>query len=116
MRSFAATPDAPAQARRWAGSSVPDHLCEAVTLAVSELVTNALVHGRLSDDEAIEVGVLCGSERVRVWVAARGEPFAPLPATSAGADGGWGLWLVDSFVCAWGVSQQGPRTVVWFEV
>lgn len=116
MPLFAATPDAPAQARRWAGSSVPDHLREAVTLAVSELVTNSLVHGRLADDETIEVGVLCGRERVRVWVAARSEPFTPPPARSAGADGGWGLWLVDSVVCSWGVWQQGPRMVVWFEV
>ena len=116
MPSFAATRDAPAQARWWAGATVPAHLCEAAMLAVSELVTNALVHGRLTDDEEIEVGALCGRRRVRVWVAARGEPFTPLATTSAGADGGWGLWLVDSVVRSWGVWQQGPRTVVWFEV
>ncbi len=56
---------------------MPAHLCEAVMLAVSELVTNALVHGRLTDDEEIEIGVLPGRTRVRVWVAARGEPFTP---------------------------------------
>lgn len=85
-------------------------------LAVSELVTNALVHGDLAGEEMIDVGVLCGRERLRVWVAARGKAFPAVPAPSAGAAGGWGLRMVESVSQSWGVEQDGPRAVVWFEV
>jgi hypothetical protein len=71
-------------------------------------MANALVHGDLADDEAIEVGVLRGRERVRVWVAAGGEAFPAVPAPKPGR-GGW-VGVEDRRVGGTIVGRQAGRT------
>jgi anti-sigma regulatory factor (Ser/Thr protein kinase) len=75
-------------------------------LMVSELVTNALLHG----SGAISIRIAAGPERVMVEVADEGHAdvaIAPVP----GASGGWGLRVVDGLADGWGARAGSTR--VW---
>ena len=81
-------------------------------LVVSELVTNAVLHGT-----GTRTLRLVGTPwRVRVEVS-DGNPVPPA-ARRSGADGGWGIRLVDQLATAWGVSPapNGGGKVVWCEL
>lgn len=81
-----------------------------VLLLVSELVTNALVHG----DGIPQLRLRCDSFRVRIEVEDSG---AGTPASrSPGPTGGWGLNLVERLSAAWGVSHGAGGKVVWCEL
>ena len=74
---------------------------------VSELVTNALRHGtgaitlRVRDDPNV------------LWVEVADEGSGTLTVNRApGADGGWGLHIVDELADEWGT--HGGSTRVWF--
>jgi anti-sigma regulatory factor (Ser/Thr protein kinase) len=85
-----------------------------VELAVSELVTNAIVHGR----GLIDVSLTRVDGRLRLDVSDEGAHDATgLPAARGDRDdlGGWGLQLVDRLAVDWGVGQWGGRTHVWME-
>jgi serine/threonine-protein kinase RsbW len=80
---------------------------------VSELVTNALLHG----DGEIDVTVGRSSDRVRLAVGDEGsgpEPLGIREPTSTGS-GGWGLRLVDGLSDAWGADRVPGRTLVWMD-
>jgi anti-sigma regulatory factor (Ser/Thr protein kinase) len=81
-------------------------------LAVSELVTNAIVHGR----GLIDVRLAVRDDRVRLEVVDDGGgPSTPAFATG-GPMGGWGLRLVESLAERWGVRNEADgRTQVWME-
>ena len=78
-------------------------------LLVSELVTNAFRHGR----PPITLNIDADAERVRVEVEDAGGG-RPLRRPEPGADGGWGLLLVESTADRWGVADGS--TSVWFEI
>jgi len=103
---------APRRARRTveehAGRLSAERL-DAAILLVSELVTNALVHGE--GDIVLELG--WAGDRLRIEIADHGRAL-PHVRESAGADGGWGLRLVDAMARRWGVRDEATR--VWFEV
>lgn len=82
-------------------------------LAVSELVTNALLHG----EGEIDVTVELHGDRVRLAVEDEGfgpEPIRFREPTSTGS-GGWGLRLVDGISNSWGAHRVPGRTLVWME-
>lgn len=80
-------------------------------LVVSELVTNAVRHGY----GARTLRLVGSSWRIRVEVA-DGNPAHPA-ARRSGADGGWGIKLVDRLTAAWGVSpSRGGGKIVWCEL
>ncbi|MCW2607171.1 MAG: domain S-box protein [Frankiales bacterium] len=83
-----------------------------VALLVSEVATNALVHG--SGD--VELRVLLEGGVVRVEVG-DGSRVRPVPR-SAGVDaeGGRGLALVQALAASWGTRETPTGKVVWFEV
>ena len=85
---------------------------ERIVLAVSELVTNAVTHGR--GPVALTLGA--NNDRVRVDVEDQGggTPVLP-PPDPQHRGGGWGLRLVDTLADDWGVDTLGHRTTVWFE-
>lgn len=94
--------------RRWDCDDVLD----AVTLLVSELVTNSILHA----GSPAEVAVVLKTDALRIEVSDHGEGL-PVPR-DAGSDAtsGRGLALVDSLSSSWGVdSGEGGKTV-WFEV
>jgi anti-sigma regulatory factor (Ser/Thr protein kinase) len=83
----------------------------ALELAVSELVSNAVVHG----EGTIEVELTSDDEEVRLAVADAGGGQPVLrPATTPDARvGGWGLGLVDELADDWGTANDEAGTRVW---
>jgi anti-sigma regulatory factor (Ser/Thr protein kinase) len=85
-----------------------DRLDTAVLL-ISELVTNAVLHG--SGEIRLTIDVEGRDARFAVCDEGHGKPAVrPEP----GPDGGWGLRLVGQLARRWGVREE--RTQVWFEV
>jgi DNA-binding NarL/FixJ family response regulator len=95
-----------------AGADSED-LEETVTLLVSELVTNAVVHG--GSDVEVLVRLMPGTVRVEVLDSS---DAAVSPRTAADQDvSGRGLALVESLARRWGVDPvAGGGKTVWFEV
>lgn len=87
-------------------------VCDTVALLVSEVATNALVHG----SGEVQVRVAARGAVVRVEVA-DDSPQMPRPrAAGLLEEGGRGLALVASLADGWGVERQGVGKIVWFEV
>jgi anti-sigma regulatory factor (Ser/Thr protein kinase) len=85
---------------------------EPMTLAVSELVTNAVVHGQ----GLVEVTLTVKDGAIRVAVADHGGGRPKLVHDGAERErGGWGLRLVDKLADEWGSIREGTRTSVWME-
>lgn len=109
---LARTPRAPAEARRMVEALPLDPAtAEAVRLVVSELVSNAVMHGT----GAIAVTLATEPDGVRVSVSddgagflRSGDPAMPPPD----APGGRGLALVSRLSARWGV-EPGDPTRVW---
>lgn len=100
--------------RTWKGpESASMDLTDDATLLVSELVTNAVLHGQ-SD---VVVGLQLSNHRLRVEVA-DGSPELPvLQSDSEVALGGRGVALVDAYADSWGVVSRPPEgKTVWFEL
>lgn len=118
--SFVAEAPAVSAARRFldplAGVVSPDCL-EDARLMVSELVTNSIQHGHLPHGARVSLRVRPVSSGIRVEVEDSGRGFDADPRSyHPGRHGGWGLFLVDRLARAWGVSDDGAVTGVWFEV
>ena len=78
-------------------------------LMVSELVTNALLHGR----GPIGIRITSHDQHVTIEVADDGEgevAITPVPDAS----GGWGLRIVDELADSWGIRRGSTR--VWFRI
>lgn len=82
---------------------------EDAALLVSELVTNALLHGV----GAISLRIDVETDAVRVEVSDQGN-VALEPSPTPGAHGGWGLRIVDEVADDWGVRAGSTR--VWFRL
>jgi anti-sigma regulatory factor (Ser/Thr protein kinase) len=81
-------------------------------LGVSELVTNAVVHGA----GGIEVCLTLRGDVVHLSVADEGGGTPRIDRRAeAGDAGGWGLRLVDRMSDAWGTSSGPHATRVWME-
>jgi anti-sigma regulatory factor (Ser/Thr protein kinase) len=98
-------------------ADVAPDLIDQVLLLASELVTNAVRHGR----PPVRLRLHRRGAILRVDVSDGGGPFAPppVPVWSRTAEGGRGLPLVDSLACDWGSQAQedaSPGKTVWFEL
>ena len=82
---------------------------EDAALMVSELVTNAVVHGV----GAISLRIDLEADTVRIEVADEGN-VALAPSPEAGAHGGWGLRIVEQLADDWGVLEGSTK--VWFRL
>lgn len=92
---------------------VADGVVETVELLTSEVVTNAIVHGRSGPQLAVDVG----DHLVRVAV---GDLSPQLPVRRRGRlddVSGRGVVIIDELASAWGVERErnGAKRV-WFEV
>ncbi|MFB7242969.1 ATP-binding protein [Streptomyces populi] len=117
---LAAHPGSVARARRLtrarlSGWAVCEDTCDAATLVVSELVTNAIVHaaGQRVVCELQDVGDL-----VRIAVCDEGcAPGEPHPSPRRpDEEHGRGLLLVEAVSRAWGAQDTGPGLLVWAEI
>jgi anti-sigma regulatory factor (Ser/Thr protein kinase) len=89
-------------------------------LAVSEVVTNAVLHGGLGPDDTIRI-VFETFDPTTLRVEVEQPTDAPAAAISSPPSpevesvGGFGLMLVSRIVDDWGV-ERGPPGRVWFEL
>ena len=101
---------APAHARAWTAAQLPplpSHIAEDALLLVSELVTNAVRHGR----PAIEITLGITPERVRVEVRDGGDALPVVPSGQPSIDRptGRGLLIVAATASDWGI-ERSPGT------
>ena len=92
---------------------VSDGVVETVELLTSEVVTNAIVHGRSGPQLAVDVG----DHLVRVAVGDL-SPQLPVRRQARLDDvSGRGVVIIDELASAWGVERErnGAKRV-WFEV
>ena len=114
-------PDAAAEARRAISGLRADldpPLMETLRLLVTELVTNSVRH---TDCDSLMLRVAVGRSAVITEVADDAPGFDPAAHALAeavlhGADGGWGLFLVERLARSWGVKDDGRSKRVWFEL
>jgi anti-sigma regulatory factor (Ser/Thr protein kinase) len=126
---LARDPDSAAEARRALGE-VSDHLSprrlEDARLLVSELVTNAIRHAGLGEDDLIRLVVVTGDRALRIEVCDSGRGFEiGEPEPDPARPSGWGLYLVRELSDRWGVERElsdrwgvesAGMTRVWFEL
>jgi anti-sigma regulatory factor (Ser/Thr protein kinase) len=109
----------PAQARRQVCRFAAEHDLlgqEGVALLVlSELVTNAVLHGA----EPIQVCVSKHSDVLRLEVSdgdAHTSEIVPLAARASEEPGGRGMHIVNALSRGWGVTRHDDGKTVWAEV
>jgi anti-sigma regulatory factor (Ser/Thr protein kinase) len=110
---------APSHARAWVSARTPElprDAAEDALLIVSELVTNAVRHGR--PDVVLHLQVL--GDRVRIEVRDGSERLPLIPADRPPVDRptGRGLLIVAATASDWGISRLPgrPGKSVWAEV
>ncbi len=117
-------PTAPARARSEVRQILKTIVDESdlatVVLLTSELVTNAVIHPRESDDERVGFRMTIYPHRIRVLVDDPGDGFDPATPVHPTEHGGRGLMLVDRASARWGAGRvataRGDRFAVWFEI
>jgi anti-sigma regulatory factor (Ser/Thr protein kinase) len=113
-----AEPSAVSEARAWLASQaaalVDDGLLANLALVVSEIVTNAVRHGKPGGE--IRLAATPKDDFLCVQVTDEGHGFVPCPgAMASDAHGGFGLFLVERLTRRWGMTRENMRTRVWFE-
>ena len=109
---------APGTARRLierALTDTPLPVLDRVKLLVSELVTNAVLHGSRTKDSAVGLMVRAARSSITVEVTDTGSGFEQRFRAPSVRDSGWGLSLVEQLSDRWGVIRNG-ETRVWFEI
>ncbi len=101
--------------REWLHTWELAPMSETMELLISEVVTNALVHG----DSDVDIHVRRYPDRIRVEVRDT-DPSPALPVflstSDDEAEGGRGLVIVSALATAWGNSPSGRGKTVWFEI
>ena len=115
VRRIASDTDAPRIARNAAADILKRLRCghersDDLALVVSEMVTNAVVHG---PDAELELALTGTPAMVRVEVRDAGTTHFEWPESPG--NGHWGLGLVGIFSDRSGITRQ-PSTVVWCEL
>lgn len=120
-----AAPSAVGEARRWVGRIIRDlrrdDLVECAELGVSELVTNAILHGEAPLD--VRVRGTAAHPRIEVYDSSHRPPILPTPDRVEGNGPedallntyGRGLAMVAMASEAWGASLENGGKIVWFE-
>ncbi len=113
---FAAAPESVAAARRFAAGTLEgwglEELADTITLLLSELVTNAIVHA----DAAPDVTVRLLPDRVHIEVSDARQDVVHAQEAGESATSGRGLALVDALATAWGSVSLPHGKVVWFDL
>ncbi len=108
------TPKAAGAARRLLiAEGLDPALDHTVCLLVSEIVTNAIRHSGMTQDERIVLAARLTPDFVRVEVRDSGPGFDPDVRHEAS---GFGLRMLDVLSSRWGVDVDDDVTRVWFEI
>jgi serine/threonine-protein kinase RsbW len=97
------------------GGTLSPSKVAAAELMTSELVSNAVKHAQLLQDDLISLDIYVEPETIRVSVVDAGPGFDPDRPVASRAEGGWGLVLVDRVADRWGIHREHPHSV-WFEL
>ncbi len=88
-----------------------------VVLLVSELVTNAVLHGGPHAPGAnVGLAIVVGADRIRIEVGDAGENIPVVGDGALDRPTGRGLILVENLGTRWGCEPSGAGKVVWVEV
>lgn len=93
-----------------------DALVDTVALLVSEMATNALVHGAGQVQVQVQVRAARNGRRLRVEVADQSPQMPVVRRPGLLSEGGRGLALVESLATDWGMQRQDGGKAVWFEL
>lgn len=114
--NFARAYEAPRAARHFVIDTLGEwglgHLCDDAALVVTELATNAVLHGQ-SD---FRVVLSATPTSVRISVADNSGASPGCQDFSSGASSGRGLGLVSALSCGWGTAHVGEGKVVWADL
>jgi serine/threonine-protein kinase RsbW len=115
-----AGPAAPATVRRalirWLEPLASNGLLSDAPLVVSELVTNSMRHGGLSNSATVRVSAELTADFLRLEVEDPGTAgTVRRRPPSRDQDGGFGLNIVNAVSARWGVERDGG-TLVWAEL
>ena len=117
--SYKPAPTAATQARTEVTERLAPRLAasvlEDVRLLVTELITNALRHGKLTPGDRVSVKASVEAGVVRIEVRDPGNNGDIAPREPGPRGGGYGLYLVDRLTKRWGVDRRNG-TVVWCEL
>jgi anti-sigma regulatory factor (Ser/Thr protein kinase) len=110
---------APAHARAWVNAraaDLPQPVVEDMLLVVSELVTNAVRHGKAE----VSLRLALQPDRVRIAVHDSSDELPVVPASQPSIDRptGRGLLIVAATAADWGIERSGdrPGKTVWAEL
>lgn len=92
-------------------SVLPERRVEDLCLVLSELVTNAVVHG---EGDTIDLRLQAAGSVVSGEVVDQGDGFEPPPPPTLDGPGGRGLAIVGALTRTWGIERGS--THVWFEL
>lgn len=120
VRYLASEPASVPEARRFACDLARRYLDRdqfaAFRVAISEVVSNAVRHGQ-RDGAQIKLAVTPKDGYMCVQVTDSGPGLVPQPgAMGTDDEGGFGLFIVEQLTRRWGVTREGARTRVWFEL
>jgi anti-sigma regulatory factor (Ser/Thr protein kinase) len=118
---LSASPRAVADARRWVRDICVElgreDLVECAELGVSELTTNAVLHG--TEPIAVRVRGTRSHPRIEVIDGSTSPPVPPAPLVGDDLDllltFGRGLSMVAQCAVAWGATIEADSKIVWFE-
>lgn len=113
---FAAAPEVPGHARALVRRlNLDEETRSSVELVVSELVTNAVIHGDGGRGAPLYVQLTRDGQCVHGRICSQGDTFDWSPhETDLLEPGGLGLQLVDTIARDWGIEKNGC-SCVWFE-
>jgi anti-sigma regulatory factor (Ser/Thr protein kinase) len=111
----ASVPEARRLAGEFAGSLMSEEQRSRLALAITEVVANSVRHSGSSDGICLKLthkdDYLC------VRVIDGGNGLVPQPGAMSSEPGaGYGLFLVEQLTRRWGMTREGGRTRVWFEI
>ena len=119
-RIFDSHPGHVKQVRNWISAAITRHDCPIdpadAVLAVSELFTNAVLHGPREGGRVL-VGYCLWSHGARIVVCDGGDSGTPeLRLVTSQAEDGRGLHVVDSVTAQWGSFRLAGHLVVWCDL
>ncbi|MFF5001350.1 ATP-binding protein [Streptomyces phaeochromogenes] len=103
------------QATSW---KLPNDVTETAVLLLSELMTNAYRHAKVSPGREIWARCALDDDRVRVWVTDANDTLLAPRNASPDDESGRGLALVATLADNWGATPRegGIGKTVWFEL
>ncbi len=115
--TYPAEPASPRAARLMLGNACAEaalssDLTDTAQLLTSELVTNAVIHGR----SPVTVTTFLNDELLRVEVSDDNSRHPTMQLTDDHALDGRGLHIVALLAARWGVTDQPLGKTVWFEL